>query len=376
MSAVRNLLTDLVGINSVNPLLDPTNAGEGSLSDFIYNYCRSRDIACSFGDVEGKRRNVLASVPGSSKDVLLFVSHLDTVPSAGWDHDPFRARVANNRLYGRGACDDKGSLAAMLVALDGIKTEKPRATIVVAGSVDEEVGKKGALALAATQPRFTAAVVGEPTDLELIVAHNGSARWQVEIIGRAAHSSIPEKGESAITPMAEVLIGLRDLGSKLRTRVTALTGAPSLTVSRIEGGSDWCTVPARCVISIDRRLVPGETAAEAVAEVGAVLNEVQARNPNVICRSMTPIAKDSPVSGAVTTRLADIARAACLAHGGTGDYKGVTYGTDASKLSEAGIPCIILGPGSIAQAHAIDEYVDLDQLEKSVQIYRSIMLNY
>jgi acetylornithine deacetylase len=326
--------------------------------------------------VDGDRCNVIATVPGQSEETLLFVAHLDTVPANGWSRDPFTTWVSNNRLYGRGACDTKGSLAAMLAALDSIKDQKPRATIVVAGSVDEEFRKKGARALGQTKPRFSGAVVGEPTDLEMVVAHKGSVRWQIEVLGRAAHTSMPEVGENAIEAMASVVLSLRRYGQELRTRHAPLTGAPSLTVSLIEGGSDICTVPARCVISIDRRLVPGESPAAALAEVEALLSEPARMHPATQIRSILPAAEDLPLSAATGSRLAEITRKSCQRIAGTGEPRGVPYGTDASELFAAGIPCVVIGPGSIAQAHAVDEYVDLDQLEKAFEIHREIMLSY
>jgi acetylornithine deacetylase/succinyl-diaminopimelate desuccinylase family protein len=375
-TSTQALLESLVRIDSVNPSLDPAGGGEKAIGDFVAEFCRERGIEFSFQDVEGERRNVLAWVPGSGDDKLLFVAHMDTVPVQGWSRNPVEPAIIQNRLYGRGACDTKASLVGMLLALGSIKRERPRATIVVAGSVDEEHRKKGARALAQIKPLFTGAVIGEPTDLEVVVAHKGSVRWQIETIGRAAHTSMPENGENAIAAMAEVLLALKKLGDDLRTRPTQLTGAPSLTVSLIEGGTDICTVPPRCVISIDRRLVPGETAATALQQVETTLSSVMSKHANIVARSILAAAEDPPVSGVASTHLAEVVRRACGRYAGTGEFKGVPYGTDASQLSAAGIPCIIVGPGSIEQAHTVDEFVDLSQLDKAFEIYRSIMLEY
>lgn len=375
-SATRTLLENLVRIDSVNPSLDPAGGGEKAIGNFIRDFCRDRNLDVTFQDVEGERRNVLAWVPGTSDEKLLFVAHMDTVPVEGWERNPFDPVTVDNRLYGRGACDTKASLVGMLLALESIKREKPRATIVVAGSVDEEFRKKGARALGAMRPLFSGAVIGEPTDLEVVVAHKGSVRWQVETVGRAAHSSVPENGVNAIIAMADVLQELKTIGDELRTRMTPLTGAPSLTVSLIEGGTDICTVPPRCVISIDRRLVPGETPAAALQQVEIALEKVTARNPGILARSILPAAEDPPVSGVATTPLAAVVHEACVQYAGTGEYKGVPYGTDASQLHAAGIPCIIVGPGSIEQAHTVDEFIDLSQLDKAFDIYRSVMLQF
>jgi acetylornithine deacetylase/succinyl-diaminopimelate desuccinylase-like protein len=372
----KSLLEKLIRFDSVNPSLDSNGGGEHAIGEYIVEFCRDNDIDCRLQDVEGERRNVLASVQGSGDETLLFVAHLDTVPAPGWPRDPFEPYLAKSRLYGRGSCDTKASLAGMLSALNSIRREKPRATIVVAGSVDEEYRKIGARALGMIVPRFSGAVVGEPTDLEMVVAHKGSVRWRIETTGRAAHTSIPENGLNAIEAMAEVVMALKRLNEDLRKRPTPLTGPPSLTVSLVEGGSDICTVPASCVISLDRRLVPGESPAGALHEVNVVLDALKSSNPHLRVKSIMPPTEDFPVSGVMSTRLAEVTQRACQRLGGTGEPRGVPYGTDASQLSAAGIPCVIIGPGSIEQAHTIDEYVEIAQLDKAFEIYRSIMLTY
>jgi acetylornithine deacetylase/succinyl-diaminopimelate desuccinylase family protein len=374
--AVTSLLERLIRFDSVNPSLDPSGGGESAIGAYIADFCRERDIVCRLQDVNGERRNVLASVAGSGEESLLFVAHLDTVPARDWTRNPFEPYAIDSKLYGRGACDTKASLAVMLGALDSIKRERPRATIVVAGSIDEEYRKRGAHALGQIEPRFAGAVVGEPTDLEMVVAHKGSVRWQIETSGRAAHSSMPETGVNAIEAMAEVILRLKQLNTELRKRPDQLTGPPSLTVSLIEGGTDICTVPERCVISVDRRLVPGEVPSVAFEEVNAILQELMAKDRAIKARPVAPPIEDLPLSAAKETRLIEIAQKACARFAGTGEPRGVTYGTDASVLSAAGIPCVILGPGSIKQAHTVDEYIELAQLDMAFEIYRNIMLTY
>ena len=374
--SAKSLLEELIRFDSVNPSLDEQGGGERAIGEYITEFCRERGVACHFQDVVGDRRNVMASVAGSGDEKLLFVAHMDTVPANGWKRNPFEPYEIEGRLYGRGSCDTKASLAVMLAALESIKLEKPRATIVVAGSVDEEFRKMGARALGSVDPRFNGAIVGEPTNLEMVVAHKGSVRWRIKTTGRAAHSSIPETGINAIEAMAEVVMVLKKLNQDLATRVTPLTGPPTLTVSLIEGGTDICTVPANCVISVDRRLVPGESPAAAVREVNEALDRLRIANPKLDVGSILPTTDDFPVGGAMSTRLAEVTQRACREHAGTGEPRGVPYGTDASELSVAGIPCVIIGPGSIEQAHTIDEFVEIAQLDKAFAIYRSIMLNY
>src|SRR5215813_3387375 len=171
-TAVQDLLQKLVRINSVNPGLDIDGPGEMALADFIAEYCGEHRIATRFQQVTNERHNIMATVPGrDSAERLLFVAHMDTVPTTDWDGDPFLGDCREDRIHGRGAADTKASLAAMLVALETIRDQTPRATIVVAGSVDEEHLKRGARQLATLTPRFAGAIVGEPTDLDIVIAH-------------------------------------------------------------------------------------------------------------------------------------------------------------------------------------------------------------
>ncbi|ESY45973.1 hypothetical protein X745_31370 [Mesorhizobium sp. LNJC374B00] len=281
-------------------------------------------------------------------------------------------------MYGRGTCDTKSSLAAMLHALVTIKKDKPRATIFVAGTVDEEYQKSGARALVQSGLKFEAAVAGEPTNLEVVVAHKGSVRWWIETMGRAAHSSKPELGLNAIAGIAQVIPELVRLGDELRARHPhPLVGAPSLTISLIQGGSDICTVPASCQIFLDRRLVPKETPAGAIDEVEKLLADLRERHRDLEVRSVVPAVEDPPLEDATGSRIAEVAAEACRSIAGTGaTLHGAPWGTDASQLQLTGAKCVVLGPGDIAQAHTIDEYVDLDEVEKATEIYFRMMQTY
>jgi acetylornithine deacetylase len=376
-AGVEAILTELIRIDSVNTRLAADGGGEAEIAAWIERFCDEHGLDHAIQLVEGCGPNVLAWVPGREDAIrLLFVAHLDTVPVVGFEGEPFAARRVGRRLYGRGACDTKGSLAAMLQAVATIRKERPRATVVVAGSADEEYRKAGARALAGQRPRFEAAVVGEPTQLEPVVAHKGSVRWSIETRGRAAHTSKPELGVNAITGMARVISAIDALAGELRARPHPLVGPPTLTISLIEGGVHVCVVPDRCRVTIDRRLVPGERPTQALDEVEAVLETVRRRHPEIEVRSILPATEDPPLGSGTTPRIADVARRACDDVAGRGEFKGVPYGTDASQLAPAGIPCVVVGPGSIDQAHTVDEYVDMDQVEQAVEIYRRIMLGY
>ncbi|RWE19137.1 MAG: M20 family peptidase [Mesorhizobium sp.] len=379
MSNVSDLLAQLVRIESINPNLSPAGSGEGAMAAYVAKICQDEGIEFEIQPVSKGRNNIFAWVRGVNPDKrVLFESHLDTVPAEGWQRDPFAAEIEGRRMYGRGTCDTKSSLAAMLHALIAVKKDKARATIFVAGTVDEEYQKSGARALAKSGLKFEAAVAGEPTNLEVVVAHKGSVRWWIETTGRAAHSSKPELGLNAIAGIAQVIPELVHLGDELRRRDPhPLVGTPSLTISLIQGGSDICTVPASCQIFLDRRLVPKETPAGAIEEVEKILADLREKHRDLKVRSVLPAVEDPPLEDATGSRIAEVAADACRSIAGTGaTLHGAPWGTDASQIQLTGAKCVVLGPGDIAQAHTIDEYVDLDEVEKASEIYLRMMQTY
>jgi acetylornithine deacetylase len=375
---VEEILARLVQIESVNPRFSDNGRGERGVAEWIVQFCERHRLEHEVQPVVDGRANVLTWVTGREPStLLLFEAHMDTMPAPGWTLDPFGAERRGTRLYGRGSCDTKASLASMLQALVLVRESQPRATIVVAAAIDEEGVKAGARALAESGARYEAAVIGEPTDLEIVVAHSGSVRWQVETRGRAAHTSKPHTGINAITKMVKVVSALQDgIGLRLASHVHPLVGMPTLTVSIIHGGIDRCIVPDRCVIDIDRRLVPGETPAEALAEVESIFASLRADDPELDVRSILPVTEDPPVEAPVDSHIVAVAATACAEVAGTGQPRGAPYGTDASQLAPKGVTCILLGPGSIDQAHTTDEYVELPQVEMAAEIYRRIMRTY
>jgi acetylornithine deacetylase len=375
---VEQSLIELVHINSVNPDLDAKGHGEGAVADWVERFCDDHGLEHHRKPVKDQRANVFASLPGTQADrKLLFVAHMDTVPvQKDYAGDPFRAERAGPRLYGRGSCDTKASLAAMLHALALVRKEKHRATIVVAGSADEEHLKLGAKAIARSGVRYDGCVAGEPTSLDVVVAHKGSVRWRVETRGISCHSSMPHLGINAITDMARVITAIEDMAKAFKDHPHPLVGPPTLTISMIEGGIEITTVPDVCRIHIDRRLCPGETPQQALAEVEAVIGRLKQQYPRLNARSLLPAREDPPLDDCSATAIAAAAAEACMKVGKTGTFRGVPYGTDCSQLNSVGIPCVVLGPGSIDQAHTADEFVELEQVHKAVEIYRQIMLNY
>ena len=369
---VVRLLTDLVSIESVNPRLIGGLRGEAALAEYVTGYLAGLGLAVESQPVLPGRANVLGRLPGRSGASILFEAHMDTVTLEPMP-DALVSRISDGRLYGRGACDTKGSLAGMLYALKLLKEQGAgqHASVLLAATVDEEVAYRGVLALVEAKPEANAAIVGEPTSLVPVIAHKGCVRWRIRTHGRAAHTSKAQEGNNAIYQMIEVIRCLREqLEPRLARRTHPLAGAPSLCVSVIHGGLQVNIVPNECVIEIDRRTVPGETHAQVLDEVDRVLDEIRRREPTFVIEREAPTVADWPLDTPADSAIARAALAACRAIRGSADLGTVAYGSDASKLSVLGhIPSIVLGPGDIAQAHTADEWVPVDEVVQAAEIY-------
>jgi acetylornithine deacetylase len=290
------------------------------------------------------------------------------------------AEIVDGRLYGRGSCDDKASLAAMLYAAELLIPHRDRlaADVLILGSVGEEHLMNGIRAFAASGIPVAAAVVGEPTDLKVVVAHKGFVRFTLTTHGVAAHTSSPEQGDNAIYQMGEVLCFIRDrLTSRWPGVSHPLLGTPTLAVGRIWGGVAVNVVPDTCVVEIDRRTLPTESVDSIVADLDAALDEFRRAHPEVKLTRSEPMSQDFGLDTPPDSPIVAVARAACEAEQGWADVIGVRYGTNASTLAGvARIPSIVFGPGSISRAHTADEYVPLDEVEAAARIYARIALEW
>lgn len=310
------------------------------------------------------RINLLATWEGRDAGrSLLFEAHGDTV---GGDV-PFRPDAAAGLLHGRGACDTKGAMAAMLIAIRRTLTThgRPPATLHFASTCKEESGCEGARALLASGFRASMAVVGEPTRLAIVRAHKGAWRCRIATSGLAAHSSDPNRGINAIYRMRPVLETLeRHYPPAFARQPDPLLGAPTMSVGTIRGGMAVNMVPDRCEIEVDWRIVPGQTGEALLADLRARLPEADIEP----CESYPPFHEpdDSPV-------LALAQRACTQALGRPAPLGAVPWATNAGFFREAGIPCVIFGPGSIAQAHTAAECVDLRQVEQAADVFEQML---
>ncbi len=375
---VVEILRRLVAIPSVNPVYDAASPGEGAVADFVEQWANGLGLETSRLAVFPDRENVLVRLAGpDGAPVLLLEAHMDTVGVAGMP-DAHAPDVRDGRLYGRGACDTKGSLAAMMAAIELLAADRDAlaCTVELLAAVDEETSGQGARAHVEAGSSADTAIVGEPTECRIVHEHNGCVRGEIEVIGRAAHTSVAGEGVNAIDGMAEVIVALRLVNRELSRRPGGPAENGSLTVSLITGGSGINIVPERCVVNYDRRTTPGQTTSQALEEIDAALEGVRAT------RSELRIQQPEPwlVNGSLATPLQEgivlTASAAREALGCDDTPVRVPYGSDASKFQAGGIPSIVFGPGAIAQAHAVDEFVTIADLSAAVAFYRGVALRF
>ena len=372
-------LADLVSINSVNPHY-PGGPGEGQLAEYVGKFFRRNSIPFTFQPVFDSRPNVLATLAGRSGErKLVLEAHMDTASELGMSIEPFRPVRKNNLLYGRGSCDTKAGLAAMMHAFKAVSDAglQPGATAVLLAAVDEEHTFRGIVKFLEARVKAEGAVVAEPTSLETVVASKGVLRWRIRAHGRAAHTSRPQLGVNAITKMSKLILALDEkLPPRYRLRQHPLLGSPTLTVGTIQGGVQVNQVPESCSIEIDRRLLPGETQETVCKELSGLISELQGEDPELKLEMEPPALEDPAMETPASARVVEVARSVLQGAKGAGSLVGVPYGSDASKLSRAGIPSIILGPGSIDLAHTAEEYVELDQVVLAAEIYTRIILEF
>ncbi len=352
---------------------------EADMVQFLTDYFGRAGVSTELQEAAPGRHNVLATIPGAGPKSLVLDAHLDTVPVENMEIEPFSGEVRDGRLYGRGACDTKATLGAMMyvVALLAREKVRPPATIRFTGTVDEETGFCGITALAASGLKADGAVVGEPTDLQLVVATKGAARMKIRATGRAAHTAQPEQGHNAVYDMARVVTALQDrLAPRLARKTHPLVGSPRLTVSIIQGGRRANIVPDECTIDVDRRVLPGETREEVLGEIEAFVQEMRTEIEGAELEVLEPYAFVLGTECTPEDEVYAAAQKAVQAVLGTCRPKGVPYTTHGSTFQQMGIPNITFGAGSIDQAHTANEWVEVAQLPKAAEILLRICLTF
>jgi acetylornithine deacetylase len=361
VSDVADLAAALVAIDSVNPALVPGGAGEGEIARFVAEWARRVGLEADVLEATAGRPSVLVRARGAGGGrTLLLCGHLDTVGVEGMAA-PHAPRVDGDRLYGRGAYDMKAGLAAALVACREAAALGLAGDVVVAAVADEEhasLGVQEALrALSAD-----AAIVTEPTELDVVVAHKGFVWAEIEVTGRAAHGSRPHLGVDAIVKAGPVLAALGALDAALAERTHPLLGRGSVHASLIRGGEELSSYPARCVVSLERRTLPGEGAAHVDAELAGLIDECRAADPQLEA-SRRILLEREPFEVAADAEIAGLVRAAAgEVLGEPPAVAGASYWADAAFIAAAGIPTVMFGPGGEG-AHAAEEWVSVADTE-------------
>jgi acetylornithine deacetylase/succinyl-diaminopimelate desuccinylase-like protein len=404
MTRTEHLLAELIALPSVNPAFAPQGGasarpvlrsntaeggqarrlrfGEKEVADFLASVAARAGLEVEFQNVLPGRPNLIVRLLPRNKirRTILLAPHLDTVDA---DESQFVPQVKNGRLYGRGACDTKGSVAAMFTALCELAKAKSRSgetEIIFAGLIDEEQAQAGSRALVGQASHLsplskkvgdrqdacpTLAIVGEPTRLRVVTAHKGSLWLQLETRGKAAHGATPQLGRNAVREMARIVCALEtEYAARLRKRNHPLLGMATVSVGTICGGAQPNIVPDRCAISIDRRTLPGETESGVRREIAAWLRAkgLSAKISSTKLAPALPL-ETNPALPLVRLFLRSV---------GQSRPAGVDFFCDAAVLAGAGIPSVVFGPGDIAQAHTTDEWISLASLERG----QNLLLNF
>lgn len=375
MDELEKLLSDLVSINSINPDLVTGSPGEGEIARYIADWLKLNDVEVELVESVSGRPNVVGIARGTgSGKTLLLNGHMDTVGVAGMA-DAHQPLIKDGRLYGRGSYDMKGGVAACLLAVAEARKQRLHGDVIFTGVIDEEYASVGTMDLA---KRFRAdgAIVAEFTELQLILAHRGFVWLEVETIGKAAHGSRPDLGVDAIVKMGKVLSEIEKLDQTLRANPThPLLGSGSLHASLIHGGQELSSYPERCLLSVERRTLPGETPKAVEAELVGIAQKVQRSDPSF----QTVVRRGIDRSPLETSEEAEIVKAIQAASVKVLDHPsqiaGVQFWTDAAMLSAAGIPSVLFGPAG-SGAHAVEEWVDLASVKACAEIYLATAIKF
>jgi acetylornithine deacetylase len=370
-STLRNLqttLADLVAIDSVNPELVPGGAGEAQIAGYIFDWLVNAGLEAHLHEFAPGRPSVVGIARGRGGGRrLLLNGHMDTVGIAGMPQ-ALEPRVTDGKLYGRGAYDMKGGLAACMIAIAEARKLGLDGDVILTAVADEEFAGKGTMEVV-KHTHAEGAIVAEFTHLKAIVAHKGFQWLEVETQGVAAHGSRPDLGVDAIVKMGAVLNELESLQGRLQSRPAhPLLGHGSLHASLIQGGHELSTYPERCQLSFERRTLPGETPAAVEGELREILERLAEKDPAFKATLRPGIALPALETPLEAEIVRTVQRAGAKVLGRPLELAGVAYWTDAATLWAAGIPSLLLGPGG-AGAHAVEEWVDLDSVAQCAEIY-------
>jgi acetylornithine deacetylase len=359
----ERLVADLVAIDSVNPALVPGGAGEAEVMSFAAAWMADAGLDVDVIEAAQGRPSVVGTARGRGGGrTLMLNAHLDTVGIESMS-EPHAPRVRDGRLYGRGAYDMKGGVAAAMLAVAAIARADLAGDVVVTAVADEEHSSIGVQAVL-EHVRADACIVTEPSGLDVVVAHRGFTWWEVSAAGRAAHGSRPDLGVDAIAAMGPVLVAVTELGRALEHQRHELLGPGSVHASLIAGGQELSSYPERCVLAIERRTLPGDDEARLDAELGRLLTagagDAELDGRTTLVRAPFEVDAGEPIVALLRER-------AAAALGREPRVKGHAAWMDAAFIAAAGIPTVVFGPDG-AGAHALEEWVDVVSVRTCAEV--------
>jgi len=369
---------EMVRIPSVNPFQSDTlgaTEGEGEIAAWLGGHLGRLGFDPQQSDVASDRPNVWGTSGGGDGAVIALVGHLDTVGVGGYVGDPFSGDLRDGRVHGRGTCDMKGALACFLEVAEVLAQKRTvlNGRLMIAGIADEEAAMLGSAAFGAHGPTPDMAIVGEPTELAICTAHLGQYAVPIRTFGRAVHSSIASQGVNAIEHMVRVVASLGDYQRWLDENTGhALCGSGSVNAGVIRGGEMVSIVPDWCELEVDRRVAPGETSDGVRAELIAILEALETEVDDFRWELGEPLVDAAPLDTPPSAEVVRAAQGAARVRGCDDALVAFPGATDAPNL---GVPSIIWGPGSLEQAHTIDEYVEVAQLEAAAHLYLDAVLS-
>jgi acetylornithine deacetylase len=380
--ATLSIMEKLVSINSVNPCIEK-GQGEIEVSEYIADFLEKLGLEVRTQEVVDGRFNLIGTLKGSGKGKnLMFNGHTDTVGIRNMSIEPLKPLVENGRLHGRGSCDMKGPIAAMIVALKTLSESKVelKGSVSLSTVVGEEFDNVGANKLV-TEKQFVkltqALIVGEPTSLQLAIKHKGFANIEVEVEGKAVHGSVPEKGVDAIEKAAKIIVEMEKLKKTFGSKKDPLLGQPKMHTSTIEGGREWSVVPDRCVVRFELRTIPGYATSQALKDVENIIRELGSKDPDLKAKVRLFLSGEPLNTSHDEPMIKGLQKAIKAVKGTQPQIIGLPFYTEAAIFAKAlNVPACIIGPGDIAQAHSADEFVRVSEVVEAARIYALTAIDF
>lgn len=375
-----NRLNEAIALLGKMVAIPSVEGDEKEMGDFLAEYTAGLGMTVEKQIVEGDRSNIIARVQiGKGGKTVLLNSHMDVVPPAsGWNTNPYELVIKDDKAYGRGSTDAKGALTSFLMATKNI-IENPNGlngNIIFTAVVDEESFSKGARYMAEQKSvKADYGIIGEPTMSNVYIWHKGSIRPVIKIKGRSAHASTPELGISAVRVASYISNLVDDIQTELFANRHPIAGNSSISITMLKAGVKENVLPDTCEMTIDRRMVPGEDEAQIIESFEKICRDAEEKFPGASVKIDHYITTTGPASEVKPdSEIARIAYAACEEVTG---IKQVPNGTDCNAdmnhFVRMGIPCVIIGPGTLKVAHMPNEYVELKQLELAYKVHENVI---